>query len=123
MNLTSVKPGPEMVTRHYCESLFLGVHLPGANDSSMLQTSDPGRDFPEFLLPMLRPRLADYSGGVRPTESRVSAGSHPASEKCERARPDALKTSRVGLIGSFREPFIPRMFWHKYRGWPLASGC
>jgi len=28
MNLTSVPPGPEMVERHYGESLFFGAHLP-----------------------------------------------------------------------------------------------
>ena len=28
MNLTTVKPGPEMVIRHYCESLFFAAHLP-----------------------------------------------------------------------------------------------
>ncbi|HMD47690.1 MAG TPA: 16S rRNA (guanine(527)-N(7))-methyltransferase RsmG [Bryobacteraceae bacterium] len=28
ISLTSVEPGPEMVIRHYCESLFLAAHLP-----------------------------------------------------------------------------------------------
>jgi 16S rRNA (guanine527-N7)-methyltransferase len=27
MNLTSLEPGPELVIRHYCESLFLGAQL------------------------------------------------------------------------------------------------
>ena len=30
MNLTTVKPGPETVIRHYCESLFFAAHLPAA---------------------------------------------------------------------------------------------
>ena len=34
MNLTTVKPGAEMVIRHYCESLFFAAHLPTAQNAN-----------------------------------------------------------------------------------------
>jgi len=55
MNLTTVRPGPEMVIRHYCESLFFGVHLPAShNDISVLDLGS-GAGFPGVPLAVQKP--------------------------------------------------------------------
>ena len=46
MNLTTIQPGPEMVTRHYCESLFFAAHLPVADQSISLLDLGSGAGFP-----------------------------------------------------------------------------
>ena len=48
MNLTTVKPGPEMVIRHYCESLFFAAHLPADADRSRCWMWVRELDFPGF---------------------------------------------------------------------------
>ena len=52
MNLTAIEPGPEMVVRHYCESLFFGVHLPG--DLNTVADMGSGAGFPGIPLAILR---------------------------------------------------------------------
>jgi 16S rRNA (guanine527-N7)-methyltransferase len=52
MNLTTVKPGPEMVIRHYCESLFFAAHTPRGN--SVLDLGS-GAGFPGIPMAVLRP--------------------------------------------------------------------
>ena len=53
MNLTSIKGMEEAVERHYCESLFLGAHLP----QGPLRIADigSGAGFPGFPVAVLRP--------------------------------------------------------------------
>lgn len=53
LNLTSVRSLEEMVERHYCESLFLGVHLPPGS----LRVADigSGAGFPGIPVAVLRP--------------------------------------------------------------------
>ncbi len=53
MNLTSIKRMEEAVERHYCESLFLGTHLP----EGRLRIADigSGAGFPGFPVAVLRP--------------------------------------------------------------------
>ena len=53
LNLTSVRSLEEMVERHYCESLFLGVHLPAGR----LRIADigSGAGFPGIPVAVLRP--------------------------------------------------------------------
>jgi 16S rRNA (guanine527-N7)-methyltransferase len=55
MNLTTVKPGPETVIRHYCESLFFAAHLPA--DQEVINTLDlgSGPGFPGVPMAILRP--------------------------------------------------------------------
>lgn len=55
ISLTSVKPGPEMVIRHYCESLFFGAHLPVAPTSSIVLDIGSGAGFPGAPMAVLRP--------------------------------------------------------------------
>src|ERR1035437_10306437 len=53
LNLTSIKRMEEAVERHYCESLFLGAHLP----QGRLRIADigSGAGFPGFPVAVLRP--------------------------------------------------------------------
>jgi len=53
LNLTSVRDEAEIVERHYCESLFLGAHLPPGE----LTIADvgSGAGFPGFPVAVLRP--------------------------------------------------------------------
>jgi 16S rRNA (guanine527-N7)-methyltransferase len=53
MNLTTVKPGPETVIRHYCESLFFAAHLPDV-DVSVLDVGS-GAGFPGIPMAILKP--------------------------------------------------------------------
>ena len=55
MNLTSIKPGPEMVTRHYCESLFFGIHLPDASGKPVFLDIGSGAGFPGVPMAILKP--------------------------------------------------------------------
>ena len=54
VSLTSVKPGQEMVIRHYCESLFLAVHLPLAHVTKIADLGS-GAGFPGVPVAVIRP--------------------------------------------------------------------
>ncbi len=55
MNLTAVKPGPEMVIRHYCESLFFAAHLPAEHDTISVLDIGSGAGFPGVPIAVLKP--------------------------------------------------------------------
>jgi 16S rRNA (guanine527-N7)-methyltransferase len=55
MNLTTVKPGPEMVIRHYCESLFFAAHLRSKNDQISVLDLGSGAGFPGVPMAVLKP--------------------------------------------------------------------
>jgi 16S rRNA (guanine(527)-N(7))-methyltransferase RsmG len=55
MNLTTVKPGPEMVIRHYCESLFFAAHLPAAHETISVLDVGSGAGFPGIPMAILKP--------------------------------------------------------------------
>jgi 16S rRNA (guanine(527)-N(7))-methyltransferase RsmG len=55
MNLTTVKPGTEMVIRHYCESLFFAAHLPSKNDRISVLDLGSGAGFPGVPMAVLEP--------------------------------------------------------------------
>lgn len=55
MNLTTIKPGPEIVARHYCESLFFAAHLPAENDKISLLDLGSGAGFPGIPAAVLKP--------------------------------------------------------------------
>ncbi len=54
MNLTSVEPGPEMVIRHYCESLFFGANLRVTSQVSIVDIGS-GAGFPGVPMAIQRP--------------------------------------------------------------------
>jgi 16S rRNA (guanine527-N7)-methyltransferase len=55
MNLTTVKPGAEMVIRHYCESLFFSAHLPAAHETISVYDVGSGAGFPGIPMAILKP--------------------------------------------------------------------
>ena len=55
MNLTTVKPGPETVIRHYCESLYFGAHIPAENSPISLLDVGSGPGFPGIPIGVLKP--------------------------------------------------------------------
>jgi 16S rRNA (guanine527-N7)-methyltransferase len=55
MNLTTVKPGPETVLRHYCESLFFAAHIPGARAKLSVLDLGSGAGFPGIPMAILKP--------------------------------------------------------------------
>jgi 16S rRNA (guanine527-N7)-methyltransferase len=55
MNLTTVKPGPETVTRHYAESLFFAAHLPAEGDAIRVIDAGSGAGFPGVPMAILKP--------------------------------------------------------------------
>jgi 16S rRNA (guanine527-N7)-methyltransferase len=52
INLTTVEPGPQMVIRHYCESLFFAAHL---GLSGSVADIGSGAGFPGIPLAILKP--------------------------------------------------------------------
>ena len=54
VSLTSLKPGEELVIRHYCESLFLGAHLAAGENAAIVDVGS-GAGFPGVPLAVLRP--------------------------------------------------------------------
>lgn len=65
MNLTTVKPGPDTVIRHYCESLFFAAHL--HQDAISVMDVGSGAGFPGIPLAVLKPnwRVALVESGQR----------------------------------------------------------
>jgi 16S rRNA (guanine527-N7)-methyltransferase len=55
MNLTTVKPGPEMVIRHYCESLYFAAHMPVEDGPISVLDLGSGAGFPGVPIAVLRP--------------------------------------------------------------------
>ena len=57
MSLTSLEPGPELVIRHYCESLFLGAHLPALKTAKIVDIGS-GAGFPGVPMAVLHAERA-----------------------------------------------------------------
>ena len=55
INLTSIPAGEEIVIRHYCESLFFGVHLPVTSEADSIVDVGSGAGFPGIPLAILKP--------------------------------------------------------------------
>jgi 16S rRNA (guanine527-N7)-methyltransferase len=55
INLTSLKPGVELVIRHYCESLFFGANIPSSGDPATLVDVGSGAGFPGVPIAVLLP--------------------------------------------------------------------
>jgi 16S rRNA (guanine527-N7)-methyltransferase len=56
MNLTTVEPGPEMVVRHYSESLFFAANLPAGRDDISVLDAGSGAGFPGIPMAVLKPQ-------------------------------------------------------------------
>jgi len=57
ISLTSLEPGVELVVRHYCESLFLGAHLPAEHSTKIVDVGS-GAGFPGVPISVLHPKCA-----------------------------------------------------------------
>jgi 16S rRNA (guanine527-N7)-methyltransferase len=55
MNLTTVRPGPQAVVRHYCESLFFADRIPVASDVVRVLDAGSGAGFPGIPMAILKP--------------------------------------------------------------------
>jgi len=55
INLTSLKPGAELVVRHYCESLFFGAYVPSDAPGAAIVDIGSGAGFPGVPIAVLRP--------------------------------------------------------------------
>jgi 16S rRNA (guanine(527)-N(7))-methyltransferase RsmG len=91
LNLTSIRRMEEAVERHYCESLFLGAHLP----PGCLRIADigSGAGFPGFPVAVLRP---DCSVTLIESHQRNAVFLREASRKLPNVRVLARRAEDVG---------------------------
>ena len=90
LNLTSIKRMEEAVERHYCESLFLGTHLP----QGRLRIADigSGAGFPGFPVAVLRP---DCSVTLIESHQRKAVFLREASRNLPNVRVVAMRAEDV----------------------------
>jgi 16S rRNA (guanine(527)-N(7))-methyltransferase RsmG len=90
LNLTSIKKMEEAVERHYCESLFLGAHLPQGH----LRIADigSGAGFPGFPVAVLRP---DCSVTLIESHQRKAVFLREASRKLPNVRVLARRAESI----------------------------
>jgi 16S rRNA (guanine527-N7)-methyltransferase len=90
VNLTSIRGMEEAVERHYCESLFLGAHLPQGN----LRIADigSGAGFPGFPVAVLRP---DCSVSLIESHQRKAVFLREASRNLPNVRVLARRAEEV----------------------------
>jgi 16S rRNA (guanine(527)-N(7))-methyltransferase RsmG len=90
VNLTTITSLEEAVERHYCESLFLGAHLPAGN----LRVVDigSGAGFPGFPVAILRP---DCSVTLVESHQRKAVFLREASRKIGNVRVIAKRADQV----------------------------
>jgi 16S rRNA (guanine527-N7)-methyltransferase len=91
LNLTAIKKMDEAVERHYCESLFLGAHLP----QGPLRIADigSGAGFPGFPVAVLRP---DCSITLIESHQRKAVFLREASRSLRNVRVLARRAEDVG---------------------------
>ena len=90
VNLTTITSLEEAVERHYCESLFLGAHLPAGN----LRVVDvgSGAGFPGFPVAILRP---DCTVALVESHQRKAVFLREASRKVGNVRVIAKRAEEV----------------------------
>jgi len=100
MNLTSIESGHERVIRHYCESLFFGVHVPGEPIS--IADVGSGAGFPGIPMAVLHPnwRLA-----LIESNQRKGVFLREASRRLGNVR---VKSSRVEELGEKFDCLVSR---------------
>ena len=57
INLTSIETPTEIVSRHYCDSIFFAFNLPDGNEGMTVLDFGSGAGFPGFPSAVLRPEL------------------------------------------------------------------
>ena len=94
LNLTSIRRLEDVVVRHYCESLFLAVHLP--NDSVSVLDVGSGAGFPGIPMAVLRP---DCRFTLAESRQRKAVFLREATRAFPHVRVEALRAQQVP--GSF----------------------
>jgi len=92
MNLTSVKPGPEIVVRHYCESLFFAAHLPATRDQISLLDIGSGAGFPGIPTAILN---TDWQVTLVESNQRKAVFLRESSRHLENVRVVAARIENV----------------------------
>src|SRR5580692_1147128 len=90
MNLTTITSLEEAVERHYCESLFLGAHLPAG--SLHVVDVGSGAGFPGFPVAILRP---DCTVALVESHQRKAVFLREASRKVANVRVIARRAEDV----------------------------
>ena len=91
LNLTSIAGLEEAVLRHYCESLFVGIHLP-TNPVSVLDVGS-GAGFPGIPMAVLRP---DCRFTLAESHQRKSVFLREATRRLSNVRVAACRAEKVG---------------------------
>ena len=90
LNLTSISGLEEAVERHYCESLFLGAHLPAG--SLRIADIGSGAGFPGFPVAVLRP---DFSVTLIESHQRKAVFLREATRELPNVRVFAKRAETV----------------------------
>lgn len=90
LNLTSIAGLEEAVLRHYCESLFVGIHLP-TNPVSVLDVGS-GAGFPGIPMAILRP---DCRFTLAESHQRKAVFLREATRQLSNVRVAASRAERV----------------------------
>jgi 16S rRNA (guanine527-N7)-methyltransferase len=90
INLTSIKELGEIVERHYCESIFLGLHLPAKPVS--IADIGSGAGFPGLPVAVLRP---DCTVTLLESHQRKSVFLQEASRKLANVRVRSARAEEI----------------------------
>jgi len=96
MNLTSIRDPLEVIERHYCESVFLGVHLP-EGETTVVDVGS-GAGFPGIGVAVMRPLAR-----VTLVES--------SQKKVAFLKESTRKVANIGVVGRRAEDVRERFDW------------
>lgn len=91
LNLSSIEGAEETVERHYCEAIFLGVHLPA--EALQIIYIGSGAGFPGFPVAVLRP---DCDVSLVEAHQRKAVFLREASRGMRNIRVLAMRAETVG---------------------------
>jgi 16S rRNA (guanine527-N7)-methyltransferase len=114
LNLTSIRRLEEVVVRHYCESLFLAVHLPGGSASVLDFGSGAG--FPGIPMAVLRP---DCRFVLAESHRRKAVFLREATRGYDQVRVEARRAEDVP--GSFEWVVSRAVRWNRVL--PVVQSC
>ena len=106
MNLTTVEPGPEMVVRHYRESLFFASHLPAERADISVLDFGSGAGFPGVPLAVAKPswRVTLVESNRRKAVFLRESSRHLANVKVVAERMESLDLRADWLVARAVDP-------------------